>query len=72
MRVSPNQLVPYCKMCDSGIVTQRSIRLNSAGEQPVEMSYWFDCQSCGYSSPGRASRDQADDDVAWKPLGRPA
>ena len=72
MRVSPTDLIPHCKMCESGMVTQRTIRLSSSGEQPVVMSYWFECLSCGYSSPGRQSRDQADDDVAWKPLGKPA
>ena len=68
MRTFRTDEIPRCMECGSGKVSMLSIRLSNSGEQPVQNSYWWKCQECLYSTPGRLSQDNAMKDVRWVPL----
>lgn len=53
---------PHCSMCGAGNVALTSILLE---RNPATYSYWWECRACGYSSPGRLSREEAENDVQW-------
>ena len=50
--------ISVCPMCKG-----RNMIMRDNG-----IAHWFDCQLCGYSSPGRNKPSEAMADVEWAPL----